>query len=62
MYNGSKLVMLSGVVLLVVMGVIHFIDAPDTFSEATYKGVLFTLNGIGALVAAFGIFRAANWG
>ncbi len=48
--------------MIIITGVIHFIDAPDTFSEATYKGILFTLNGIGALIAAYGIFRGANWG
>lgn len=26
------------------------------------KGILFVLNGIGALVAAYGIFRGASWG
>ena len=54
--------MWAGIVLIVVTGVIHFLDAPDTFSEATYKGILFSLNGIGAFVAAFGIFRGKSWG
>ncbi len=54
--------MWAGIVLIIITGIIHFIDAPDTFSEATYKGILFSLNGIGALIAAYGIFRGANWG
>ena len=62
MSSNSKTIMWTGIVLIIVTGVIHFIDAPDTFSEATYKGILFSLNGIGALVAAYGIFRGANWG
>ncbi len=62
MNNISKSVMWAGIFLIVVTGVIHFIDAPDTFTEATYKGILFSLNGIGALVAAVGIFRGKSWG
>ncbi len=54
--------MWAGIVLIIITGVIHFIDAPDSFGESTYKGILFTLNGIGALIAAYGIFRGANWG
>ncbi len=54
--------MWAGIVLIVVTGVIHFIDAPDAFGEAAYKGILFSLNGIGALVAAFGTFRGKSWG
>ncbi len=62
MGNNSKTTMWVGIILIIVTGIIHFIDAPDAFSEATYKGVLFVLNGIGGLVAAYGIFRNANWG
>ncbi len=62
MSNNSKPTMWAGIVLIVITGIIHFIDAPDTFTEATYKGILFSLNGIGALIAAYGIFRGANWG
>ncbi len=54
--------MWAGVVLIVITGIIHFIDAPDNFNQATYKGVLFVLNGFGALLAAYGIFRGASWG
>ncbi|MEP7345851.1 MAG: hypothetical protein ABI877_11305 [Gemmatimonadaceae bacterium] len=45
-------------------GLIHFIDAPDAFSEMTYKGLLFIANGVGSLVAAYGIFsskREMGW-
>lgn len=51
-----------GIILIVITGVIHFIDAPDSFSESSLKGILFTLNGIGALIAAYGIYRNAVWG
>ncbi len=39
--------MWAGIILIIITGVIHFIDAPDSFGESTYKGILFTLNGIG---------------
>jgi hypothetical protein len=46
-----------------VTGAIHFIDAPGSFGDATYKGLLFLANGIAAVVAAFGIHRGEQtWG
>jgi hypothetical protein len=45
-------------------GIIHFVEAPESFGEVRYKGLLFVANGIGALVAAFGIYRdrrAIGW-
>jgi hypothetical protein len=38
-------------------GFIHVAEARDAFGEATYKGLLFVANGLGSLVAAFGIYR-----
>jgi len=38
-------------------GFIHVVEARDAFGEATYKGLLFVANGLGALLAAFGIYR-----
>jgi len=38
-------------------GFIHTVEARDAFSEATYKGLLFIANGVGALVAAVGVYR-----
>lgn len=55
----------AGIALILVTGAIHFIDAPGSFSDATYKGLLFLANGIAAVVAAFGIYRGARllgWG
>jgi hypothetical protein len=53
----------AAVIALLATALIHFVEAPDAFSEATYKGVLFVANGIGAMVAAFGILRGAwSWG
>ncbi len=39
------------------MGFIHVVEARDAFGDATYKGLLFVGNGVGALAAAIGIYR-----
>ncbi len=51
-----------GFVLIVLVGLIHAVDAPEYFAKATYVGVLFVLNVLGALVAAYGIWRGERWG
>ena len=38
-------------------GLIHVLEARDAFGDATYKGLLFVGNGVGALISAFGIAR-----
>ena len=38
-------------------GLIHVVEAQDAFGDAAYKGLLFIGNGVGALVAAIGIYR-----
>ena len=44
-------------------GFIHIIEARDSFGEARYKGLLFVANGLGAVVAAFGLYRGQReWG
>ena len=53
----------AGIALILATGVIHLIDAPSSFGDATYKGLLFVANGVGAVVAALGIYRGArSWG
>ncbi len=51
-----------GIVLILTIGLIHGLDASDSFNEAAYKGWLFCANGVGALIAAYGIFHKQNWG
>ena len=52
-----------GITLIVATGLIHAVNAPDSFQEAAYKGWLFCANGMGALVAAYGISRGKrSWG
>lgn len=50
-----------GIGLMVAMGAIHLLTAPDQFNDATYKGLLFVANAGGALVAAAGIWRSQRW-
>ena len=62
MPSNSKLISWVGIALIIAVGLIHFISAPDSFDEATYKGVLFMANGVGALIAAYGIWQGKRWG
>ena len=59
----KKIFLWAGAGLILITGLIHVIDAPDSFSDAVYKGWLFYFNGIGAVLAAYGILRGkGNWG
>ncbi len=62
MVHTQRVFLWFGIVLILITGLIHVIDAPDSFSDAVYKGWLFYANGAGALVAAYGIYRGHNWG
>jgi uncharacterized membrane protein HdeD (DUF308 family) len=58
----SKVFFWSGVILILVVGLIHVIDAKDSFSDAVYKGWLFYANGAVAIISACGIYRKHFWG
>ncbi|MEZ4656153.1 MAG: hypothetical protein R2911_01120 [Caldilineaceae bacterium] len=61
--QNSQMLMWLAIALVVVTGLVHFIDAQDALSEAAYKGWLFYANGVGAIVAAIGILRGERaWG
>ena len=62
MRNMSKILWWFGIVLILIVGLIHVIDAKDSFSDAVYKGWLFYANGFGSMIAAYGIYRNHNWG
>ena len=51
---------ITGVASLLLAGVaaIHFALTPDELEEMTYVGVLFIVSGVGATVAAIGIWRS----
>ena len=53
----------AGIVFILATGIIHYIDAHDSFEDAVYKGLLFYANGAGSLLSAAGIYRArGEWG
>ena len=53
--------MWTGILLILITGVIHLIRAPHKFEEATYVGILFVANAIGAAVSALGIYLQRAW-
>ena len=52
----------AGISLIVIVGLIHLIDAPEDLEEGSYLGLLFLANFFGALTAAIGIYRGNKWG
>jgi Na+/proline symporter len=52
----------AGITLIVVVGLIHLIDAPEDLEEGSYLGFLFLANFLGALLASVGIYRGNRWG
>jgi hypothetical protein len=47
----------AGISVIVIVGLIHLIDAPGDLQEAPYQGLLFLANFFGAILAAIGIYR-----
>jgi hypothetical protein len=60
--RASRPWMLTGVALILLVGLIHLMDAPDSMTESTTKGLFFYANFVGAIVAAVGIFLHRTWG
>jgi hypothetical protein len=58
----QRILRLAAIALVVVVGLIHLIGAPQHYRVAPYIGIGFVANFIGALVAAVGIYRDAMWG
>ncbi len=49
--------------LTILTATIHLFNANEAMGDATYKGILFISNGLGAIVAAIGIARdEKTWG
>src|SRR5215217_7664718 len=60
--SGSGRLVGAGISLIIVVGIIHLIGAPEDLEEAPYQGLLFLANFFGAILAAIGIFRRRSWG
>ena len=58
----QKILGLTAIALVVVVGLTRLIEAPQYYRVARYIGVGFVANFAGALVAAVGIYRDATWG
>jgi hypothetical protein len=62
MNNQSKIILGLGIVLILATGLIHVVDASESFADDAYLGWLFYANGMAALIAALGIWRGARLG
>lgn len=66
MRNGANLqgkISWVGILLIMLVGLVHLTEAPEYFEAATYLGLLFLVNFVGAIVAAIGIYRGSwSWG
>ena len=51
-----------GTALIALVGLIHLLVVPEYFGFATYLGLLFILNALGALASAVGIYLRTWWG
>ena len=59
----SQMMKWAGIILILLIGCIHVLDAKDSFNDAIYKGWLFYANGAAALLSAFCIYREKeSWG
>ena len=47
--------MWAGIALLIVVGMVHLIEAPEYFEDATYLGLLFLANFVETILTATGI-------
>src|SRR5919112_3522498 len=60
--SGSGRLVGAGISLIIVVGLIHLIGAPEDLEEAPYQGLLFLGNFFGSVLAAIGIYRGRSWG
>lgn len=58
-----ELTRLAGIGLILAVGLVHLVEIPSHYGIRPYLGVLFAINFLVTLVAAFGIWRGAKgWG
>lgn len=62
-FDGPRWVTGAGIALILLVGLIHSLKAPEHFEAAAYVGTLFLICVAGSIVAAVGIYRGArSWG
>jgi len=62
-WSKRPLIVGAAIVAIIVTGLIHLVQGPQQYTEVPYVGILFYLNGAGAAIAAYGIYRdAKTWG
>ena len=57
-----KILRVLAIFLMLEIGFVHFFSAQHEFEEAWILGYLFIANFLGALLAAYGIYRRKTWG
>jgi hypothetical protein len=57
-----RILKIIAVLLIIAVGLVHLIGAPQHYRAAPYIGVLFLANFLGSLISAFGIYRDTLWG
>lgn len=61
-FNGPRMTQLSGIGLLLLLGLIHLYELPEHFEAARYLGVAFGLLFAGALLSVYGVLLGRRWG
>jgi hypothetical protein len=58
----AKILQGLAIFFMIEIGFVHFLSSQHEFEEAWILGYLFIFNFLGALVAAYGIYRRKTWG
>jgi hypothetical protein len=61
-FNGPRTIQLSGIGLLMLIGLIHLYGLPEHYEAARYLGVSFGALFAGMLLSVYGILLGRGWG
>jgi hypothetical protein len=61
-FNGPRMIQLSGIGLLMLIGLIHLYELPGHYAAARYLGVAFAALFVGVLLSVYGILLGRRWG
>lgn len=59
--GNSRSIAFGGALLILAVGIIHAVEAPDYLDEQAYVGVLFILNAVGCFVVAAALATRPDW-